>query len=86
MVKLRFLASYLLAMDIQKETHCSVEDARTASLLYDRYLELSEHGNFDKVLAEIYRVGRECHWDVGCISAEDRERIGAISRKEDTST
>eukprot|EP01094_Clydonella_sp_ATCC50884_P027894 TRINITY_DN8211_c0_g1_i1.p1 TRINITY_DN8211_c0_g1~~TRINITY_DN8211_c0_g1_i1.p1 ORF type:complete len:1018 (+),score=282.38 TRINITY_DN8211_c0_g1_i1:365-3055(+) len=80
MIKLRFLAAFLLDVDIQRETHCSVEDARTALHLYERYLELSQDGCFDAVLGEIYRVGRECHWDIGCLSPEDRARAVALAK------
>lgn len=36
-LSLRFLASYALRMDIQQETHDSIEDARAAVLLLEVY-------------------------------------------------
>jgi len=41
-ISLRFLASCLLNLDIQTETHCSIEDARTALILFNKYLELQQ--------------------------------------------
>ena len=58
-LSLRFLASYLLSIDIQQETHDSIEDARTAVRLYEKYLELVEAGNFQSKLLEIYRFGKQ---------------------------
>jgi len=58
-LSLRFLASYLLGLDIQQETHDSIEDARTAVRLYDKYLELVRQGNFQAKLLEIYRYGKQ---------------------------
>jgi PAB-dependent poly(A)-specific ribonuclease subunit 2 len=59
-LSLRFLASYLLGADIQKETHDSIEDARTAVRLYEKYLEMREEGEgaFREKLLEIYRFGK----------------------------
>ena len=58
-LSLRFLASYLLSIDIQQETHDSIEDARTAVRLYEKYLELVEAGTFQSKLLEIYRFGKQ---------------------------
>ena len=58
-LSLRFLASYLLNLDIQQETHDSIEDARTAIRLYEKYLELVTQGNFQAKLLEIYRFGKQ---------------------------
>lgn len=43
---LRFLSSYLLGIDIQGQSHDSIEDARTACLLYAKYQELVAAGTF----------------------------------------
>ena len=60
-LSLRFLASYLLGADIQKDTHDSIEDARTAVRLYEKYLEMREDGEgaFREKLLEIYRFGKQ---------------------------
>jgi PAB-dependent poly(A)-specific ribonuclease subunit 2 len=60
-LSLRFLASYLLGADIQKDTHDSIEDARTAVRLYEKYLEMRRDGEgaFREKLLEIYRFGKQ---------------------------
>jgi len=57
-LSLRFLATYLLGEDIQAETHDSIEDARTAVKLYEKYLDLQARGEFEEELLEIYRFGK----------------------------
>jgi len=64
-ISLRFLAWYLLNKDIQRETHCSVEDAKTALEVYKRYLELQKKGIFEKTLEDIYDYGRTHNWEMG---------------------
>jgi PAB-dependent poly(A)-specific ribonuclease subunit 2 len=39
-ISLRFLAAYVLEEDIQDEIHDSIEDAKTALLLYRAYMTL----------------------------------------------
>lgn len=63
-LKLRFLTSYLLGADIQSNSHDSIEDARAALGLYQKYLELQESGKYESVLEEIYRYGRSNQWEV----------------------
>jgi PAB-dependent poly(A)-specific ribonuclease subunit 2 len=58
-ISLRFLTWFILKQDIQLETHDSIEDARSALLLYKAYQELEEQRAFDDKLEELYRVGRE---------------------------
>jgi PAB-dependent poly(A)-specific ribonuclease subunit 2 len=58
-ISLRFLTWYILQEDIQQETHDSIEDARSALLLYKKYQEFEEQRIFDTKLEEIYRAGRE---------------------------
>jgi hypothetical protein len=58
-ISLRFLTWFILKQDIQLETHDSIEDARSALLLYKAYQELEEERAFDDKLEELYRVGRE---------------------------
>lgn len=63
-LKLRFLTSYLLGADIQSSSHDSIEDARAALGLYQKYLELQRRGEYNNVLEEIYRYGRENQWEI----------------------
>lgn len=58
-ISLRFLTWFILQQDIQQETHDSIEDARSALLLYKSYQEMEEDHSFDEKLDELYRVGRE---------------------------
>jgi hypothetical protein len=62
-LSLRFLTWYILKEDIQQETHDSIEDARSALLLYKAYQKFEEEHIFDEKLEELYRVGKEyvCH-------------------------
>ncbi|KAI9141298.1 ubiquitin carboxyl-terminal hydrolase-domain-containing protein [Paraphysoderma sedebokerense] len=62
---LRFLAWYLLDIDIQQSSHDSIEDARTALLLYKKYLHYKEEGLFDTVLTDIYNAGVKYQWKPG---------------------
>uniref|UniRef100_A0A4W5Q435 Poly(A) specific ribonuclease subunit PAN2 n=1 Tax=Hucho hucho TaxID=62062 RepID=A0A4W5Q435_9TELE len=67
MISLCFLAWYFLDLNIQGETHDSIEDARTALALYRKYLELSRGGGNDevrKVLKGLYEKGRKLDWKV----------------------
>jgi PAB-dependent poly(A)-specific ribonuclease subunit 2 len=59
-LSLRFLASVLLDLDIQATTHDSIEDARVAIRLYEKYLDLNKiPGAFQAKLLEIYRHGKQ---------------------------
>eukprot|EP01119_Soliformovum_irregulare_P023053 TRINITY_DN7993_c0_g1_i1.p1 TRINITY_DN7993_c0_g1~~TRINITY_DN7993_c0_g1_i1.p1 ORF type:complete len:1121 (+),score=299.23 TRINITY_DN7993_c0_g1_i1:40-3402(+) len=61
-ISLKFLASCLLNLDIQGETHDSIEDARTALQLYNKYVDLIQETKFDEVLTKIYDLGRQTKW------------------------
>ncbi|KTW27568.1 poly(A)-specific ribonuclease [Pneumocystis jirovecii RU7] len=58
-LSLRFLAWYLLQDYIQQDSHDSIEDARTALLLYKKYKEFKEQGIFEEKLKEIYDLGKK---------------------------
>ena len=66
-ISLKFLAAYVLDADIQDEVHDSIEDAKTALLLYKKYLELKEQGEgvVEAKLHEIYSIGQQNNWTVG---------------------
>jgi PAB-dependent poly(A)-specific ribonuclease subunit 2 len=59
---LSFLSWFLLNEKIQQETHDSIEDARTALKLYQKYLEFKDAGILQQKLAEIYTAGREMNY------------------------
>lgn len=56
-LSLKFLAWYLLNQNVQVATHDSIEDARTALLLYQKYLELKQAGTLQDTLKDIYDKG-----------------------------
>jgi len=62
-LSLRFLAAYLLRIDIQQETHDSIEDARTALRLYEVYQHLVATKQVDIALQEIYDWGQQFGWE-----------------------
>ncbi|KAK9492754.1 ubiquitin carboxyl-terminal hydrolase-domain-containing protein [Lipomyces doorenjongii] len=73
-LSLRFLAWYLLNENIQMETHDSIEDAKTALFLYNKYLEINEQGGpsaFENVLNEIYNEGRVVNFRPPVVSLSD---------------
>ncbi len=49
---------------IQADVHDSIEDARTALLLYRKYRELQAEGRFHQVLEAIYDHGAQVSWQV----------------------
>ena len=50
-------------MDIQRGSHDSVEDARTALALYAKYRRLQARGQLQATLLELYRFGKQHGWD-----------------------
>lgn len=56
-LSLKFLAWCLLDQSVQVGTHDSIEDARTALLLYQKYLELKQAGTLQDTLKDIYEKG-----------------------------
>eukprot|EP00899_Mesostigma_viride_P021198 jgi/Mesvir1/2907/Mv13978-RA.1 len=75
-ISLRFLAAYLLGLDIQSETHDSIEDARTALKLYYLHEELAAKGTLQDKLLEMYRFGRIHNWEVSAV-----KEAGAVVSK-----
>ncbi|KAJ9099926.1 hypothetical protein QFC21_003931 [Naganishia friedmannii] len=57
-LSLRFLAWFLLKQDIQLAEHDSIEDARSALLLYKKYLDFIEEGRFKDVMEDIFDAGK----------------------------
>ena len=55
---------FLLGLKIQSVTHDSIEDARTALQLYQRYREIEVKGNVTATLKELYEVGERLQWQV----------------------
>ena len=53
-----------LEQRVQEGCHDSIEDARTALLLYRKYEELEKNGKFKETLVALYEVGRELQWKV----------------------
>ncbi|KAK0133884.1 PAN2-PAN3 deadenylation complex catalytic subunit PAN2 [Merluccius polli] len=84
MISLRFLAWYFLDLNIQGETHDSIEDARTALQLYRKYLELSRSGagsgtdEVRKALKGLYEKGRKMDWKVPEADAGDGQGGGVF--------
>ncbi len=58
-LSLRFLSWFVLKEPIQGITHDSIEDARAALHLYQKYQHYEEEHRFDEILEEIYREGRK---------------------------
>ncbi|KAG5519468.1 hypothetical protein PMAC_002095 [Pneumocystis sp. 'macacae'] len=69
-LSLRFLAWYLLQDYIQQDSHDSIEDARTALLLYKKYNEFKEQGIFEEKLKEIYDLGKKYGYKPPIITEE----------------
>jgi PAB-dependent poly(A)-specific ribonuclease subunit 2 len=58
-LSLRFLSWFVLQENIQTGMHDSIEDARSALLLYKAYQTFEAQGVFDQKLEELYKLGRE---------------------------
>jgi hypothetical protein len=58
-LSLRFLSWFVLHENIQTDTHDSIEDARSALMLYKAFQDFEERGVFDEKLDELYREGRK---------------------------
>lgn len=58
-LSLRFLSWFILGEHIQTDNHDSIEDARSALMLYHAYQEFEDQGVFDQKLEEVYKEGRQ---------------------------
>jgi PAB-dependent poly(A)-specific ribonuclease subunit 2 len=58
-LSLRFLSWFVLHENIQTDTHDSIEDARSALMLYTAYQDFEARGILDEKLDELYREGRK---------------------------
>jgi len=63
-LSLKFLAYVMLKQDVQTGNHDSIEDARTALLLYKRYVELLLKGEFEFMLNHVYAQGNKLRFRV----------------------
>ncbi|KAI5967563.1 PAN2 [Candida margitis] len=63
-LSLKFLAYVMLKQDVQTGNHDSIEDARTALLLYKRYVEFSSKGEFESMLNHVYAQGNKLRFRV----------------------
>ncbi|KAF8479133.1 PAB-dependent poly-A-specific ribonuclease subunit PAN2 [Russula ochroleuca] len=61
-LSLRFLSWFVLHENIQTDTHDSIEDARSALMLYTAYEDFEAQGILDEKLDELYREGRKHNW------------------------
>ena len=51
-------------LKIQSVTHDSIEDARTALALYQKYCELKAEGDLVMELQKLYEAGKKAQWRV----------------------
>lgn len=58
-LSLKFLAYTVLKESVQTRNHDSIEDAHTALLLYEKYMELRAQGEFELELRRIYLEGQQ---------------------------
>ena len=66
-LSLRFLAHYVCNITMANrlnDTHDSIEDARTALAIYNKYLELKKAGTLQAITNELYDIGRETGWEI----------------------
>lgn len=58
-LSLRFLSWFVLKQNIQSGEHDSIEDARSALLLFRAFQEYEGKGIWDEKLEELYKEGRQ---------------------------
>lgn len=76
-LSLRFLSWAILKQHIQTDTHDSIEDARSALLLYKMFQEYEEQGIFDEKLEELYRIGKQY---VSVALSEENSKLIGLTR------
>ena len=79
-LSLRFLAWHLLGVSMSnrlQDVHDSIEDARTALALYDKYVELEAEGALDDTVQQLYEIGRDTNWEVHDEPVEAPVQYGA---------
>jgi PAB-dependent poly(A)-specific ribonuclease subunit 2 len=77
-LSLRFLAAFILGVDVQAKTHDSIEDAHVAVQLYKVYNSLQRKGRLEKTLREMYRAGKTRGW----VITSDLLQLGRMHRSE----
>ena len=85
-LSLRFLAAYFLKEDIQDEVHDSIEDAKTALLLYRHYETVARqgHAKLQSVLQEMYAYGNTNNWSIANEMVKEKE--GSFSALEEAAS
>lgn len=68
-LSLKFLAFCVLGRSVQTNNHDSIEDAHTALLLFEKYLELQAAGDFEHTLQRVYNDGQQLRFRVPEIPA-----------------
>ncbi|KAI5961385.1 PAN2 [Candida pseudojiufengensis] len=63
-LSLKFLSYIVLGYKVQLKNHDSIEDAKTALLLYKKYIELNNQGNFENMINHIYFEGNKLRYKV----------------------
>ncbi|KAF8003575.1 hypothetical protein HF325_002820 [Metschnikowia pulcherrima] len=63
-LSLKFLAYSVLKESVQTRNHDSIEDARTALLLFEKYMQLKASGDFEIALRRIYSEGQQLRFRV----------------------
>lgn len=62
-------------LKIQSVTHDSIEDARTALALYQKYCQLKASGDLVMELQNLYEAGKKAQWKVP--GEEEEEWVGS---------
>lgn len=63
-LSLKFLAYAVLQESVQTSNHDSIEDAKTALLLYQKYLDLKSKDSFERTLNNVYNKGYNLRFKV----------------------